>query len=260
MSDQRRSRLAGIRMALVSLALIGGLTTIPSAAAASVGWSSTLPTTGDVTVPAGVTVVLDTDLNLDGLTIEGRVLCGDRSVRIRARWILVKGVFRCGRPAERFTKRLTITLKGSSSADFGGRGDKYLVVVGGGRLELHGKVRRSWTTLAETAASGATTIRLADPAWRPGDRLVVAPTNYTLHQTEEVTVAARDGDVLTLAEPLEYEHFCGKERFRGATLVECAEVGLLTRNITIQGGPLSELSGQGGHAMFMAGSSVHLDG
>ena len=52
----------------------------------------------------------------------------------------------------------------------------------------------------------------------------------------------------------------GRSDSRGATLVECAEVGLLTRNITIQGGPSSELSGQGGHAMFMAGSSVHLDG
>ena len=225
----RRARLT-ILVIVVAASLLGA---VPAATAAT-GWAGNYPTTGDVTIPAGETVVLDTDLNLTSLTIDGIVECGTNAVKIKARWILVNGTFRCGTHDAPFKKRLTVTLTGSGNGNFT-YGDKYIVVPNGGRFELHGKRRRSWTTLEETASIGATTITLARAVWKPGDQLVIAPTNYEMDQAEVVTVASRTGNVVTLTEPLAWEHYCGTDKYAGKTITECAEVGLLSHNIVIRG-------------------------
>lgn len=246
---------------LVALALFAGLIVgTPSAGAATVNWSASFPTTGNVTVPKGTTAVLDTNLSLDGLRIEGTVRCGDASVKIKARWILVtnSGVFECGTRAEPFRKKLTITLTGSGNGNFNGFGDKYFV-VNGGRLDLHGRRTTSWTRLAKTAKAGDTSIVLDKPVWGAGKRLVIAPTNYWLEQTEDVRVVARDGRTLMLAEPLEREHYCGSETYHGRTLLECAEVGLLSHNITIAGNLASADTRIGGHMMFRPNSKIRIE-
>ena len=130
------------RAALVALTLMTSLA-IPAGGAsaeAEVNWSDAFPTTGNVTIPVGTTVILDTNLDLTGLTINGTVKCGDTSVHLEARYILVNGTFRCGTHRDRFTKTLTITLNGTGNGDFHGYGDKYLVVAGG-NLNLHGAKR-----------------------------------------------------------------------------------------------------------------------
>ena len=85
----RRTRPAIMAILVATSMLVAA----PSAAAAS-NWSDSYPTTGNVTMPAGETVTLDTDLTLTGLQIDGTVRCGDQSVKIKARWILVNGDFR----------------------------------------------------------------------------------------------------------------------------------------------------------------------
>lgn len=87
-------------------------------------------------------------------------------------------------------------------------GTKVLGVVEGGTIELHGKVSGqyfsyllisflffffkitkqtlsnhtigpSWTNLGATAAKGATSITLRETvSWKPGDRIVLASTDY----------------------------------------------------------------------------------
>jgi cell migration-inducing and hyaluronan-binding protein len=255
----RRANLVAVL--LLTLAAMAPAIPASGAPEAAVDWSDEFPTTGNVTIPASRTVVLDTNVNLDGLTIAGTVLCGDRAVSIKARWILVTGTFRCGTHPERFTKRLTITLTGAGNGDVNGYGDKYIAVADGGVFELHGRQRETWTRLAKTAQAGSTTLRLATKTdWKAGDRLVVAPTNYYIHQTEQVQVASRRGSLVTLTAPLSRQHFCGTDRYAGKRVTECAEVGLLTHNIVIEGNGASESSRIGGHLISLAGSRVRIEG
>jgi len=253
MRRQRRTALVAL---VVAVALLVPLT----ATAASGTWSELLPTSGDVVVPAGTEVVLDTDVDLEGLRIDGTVRCGSQKVEIRARWILVNGRFECGTADEPYRRRLTIVLTGPGTGNFNGYGDKYLVVAAGGELLLHGKSRRTWTTLAEPARPGDTKIVLAKPLGTVGDWIALAPTNYRLEQAEAARIAVKDGAVLTLEAPLGEEHWCGEDAYAGRTLVECAEVGLLTHKIQIKGDPGSDTAGLGGHAMFLEGSTVHIEG
>ena len=246
-------------VAVAALTVASVLTALPAGAASS-AWSDSLPTSGAVVVPAGADVTLDTDLALTTLVIDGTVRCGDVSVEIRARWILVNGRFLCGTPRARYTGDLTITLTGPGTGSFQGFGDKFIAVPDGGRLELHGAKKRSWTRLASTASPGDTVIHLEDAVWRPGDRIVLAPTNYEPDQAEVATIVSRSGTRVTLAEPLRFEHYCGTDAFGRRTVTECAEVGLLTHNITIQGNPASDTTGLGGHMMFLADSRVRMQG
>ena len=248
-----------LRMAVVVGALtLAHVLVAPQAGAASSPWSESLPTTGDVVVPAGVEVVLDTDLVLETLVIDGTVRCGGASVSIEARWILINGAFECGTRRTAYTGELTITLTGPGTGDHHHAGDKFIAVTPGGRLDLHGERRRTWTHLTEPAQPGDSRIHVADPVWGPGDRIVIAPTNYEADQAETAVVIARTGTRLTLAEPLRWQHWCGTDTFGRRQITSCAEVGLLTHNITIQGDAASEATGIGGHMMFMPDTTVRL--
>lgn len=81
--------------------------------------------------------------------------------------------------------------------------------MAGGTLELYGKVYGpTWTSLGQTAEIGATTLTLAENVnWRVGDKLVIASTDYWVDQTEERTVTAVSGSVVTIDKPLVNRHF-----------------------------------------------------
>lgn len=253
------SRRRGVWLATLAMAGTLLLPAVGAQARSEVNWSEALPTTGTVTIPPGTTVVLDTDLDLTGLIVNGTVRCGTTSVAIDARYILVNGTFRCGTHQSRFTNRLTITLTGPGNDDFFSYGDKYLTVAGG-RLELHGERRVPWTRLTATAPRGATTLHLENHDWRVNDAIVVSSTDFRPEQAEELKITAVNGNTVTLDRPLEYMHYCGTETHRGRQVTECAEVGLLTRNITIRGNLASETTQIGGHAMFLSGSRIRVEG
>jgi hypothetical protein len=59
--------------------------------------------------------------------------------------------------------------------------------------------------------------------------------------------------VATLARPLRFSHWGQLQRYGGRTLDERGEVGLLTRNLRIQGDPAGEAAGFGGQVMVMGG-------
>ena len=63
-----------------------------------------------------------------------------------------------------------------------------------GQLDLHGIPRRiTWTRLASTALTNATSIHLQDPVldWVPGDQIVIAPTGKDGNETEVRTISVR---------------------------------------------------------------------
>lgn len=233
-----------------------------AADAATKTWAGNFPKTGNVTIPSGTTVTLDTDVALSSLTVNGELICGNRNLALSANWIMVNGLFQCGTPAAPYTKNLDIRLTGADTgADVMGMGNKFLGAMAGGKIVLQGEKRNGWTRLAATAPKGARKVTLKDAAgWRVDDRIVIVSTDFQADHAEERRIKAIAGNVVTLASPLEYEHWCKSDTYNGKTIEECAEVGLLSRNIVIHGDALSKNAGFGGHMMIMKGSSAQLDG
>ncbi len=152
--------------------------------------------------------------------------------------------------------------------------DGFLMTARGGRLEMYGQDKISFTKLAETAEAGHTEIlvhnvierNFSDGAsdkngfitsaeddgelnWTVGDKIVVTSTDYDYLQFSRATISdiidVGDGtSVLALDQPLSYRHFGEIETYQVPTpeggfteksLDMRAEVALLSRNIVIQG-------------------------
>jgi cell migration-inducing and hyaluronan-binding protein len=236
----------------------------------AIGWSNAsawpgghIPVAGDsVVIPAGSTIKLDlSPPALHSLTIEGTLTFDNVDLTLTTGWILVRGALKIGSQSNPYTRRALITLTGTGAAnspDVAGMGNKVLGVTGS--IDIHGSTRGGWTRLRTTAALGATRLDLVDnPGWKVGDRLAVASSDYSQDKFEEVEVTAVSGDAITLAAPLKYEHFGEIVSVSGTSVDERAEVGLLTRNITIQG-DTGTTPGYGGHIMIMAGAIAHIEG
>jgi hypothetical protein len=131
------------------------------------------------------------------------------------------------------------------------------IMISGGTLNLHGDRTNTWTKLASTAKAGSTSIEVLNAAgWRVGDEIVLASTDFDPRQAERRTIAAINGNKLTLDKKLDYMHF-GKITF---DVDERGEVGLLTRNIKVQASADAEQSFFGGHIMAMPSSKVFVEG
>lgn len=215
-----------------------------------------------VTIPAGRTVLLDVSPPpLASLQVDGNLVFAEQELSLTTGWIVVHGKLEIGSEERPFRSRARILLTASDAGEnVMGMGTRMIGVMGG-RLEIHGEPRQGWTRLRATAAAGSATLELVDaPAWRAGDRLVVASTDYDPARAEEVVVASVSGRTVTLQAPLRYAHWGELQSFGGRTLDQRAEVGLLTRNITIEGEEGAEVTGFGGHIMVMSGSTAHVQG
>jgi hypothetical protein len=226
-----------------------------------------VPTAGEaVTIPAGRVVLLDVSPPpLRSLLLNGSLVFDRRDLELRADWIMVHGpaVLQIGTPERPFTNRATITLTGRPSDESAmGMGTKTLGVMMGGKLEIFGEPRLTWTRLAATAAPGATTITLAEPpGWRVGERIVIASTALDPTQAEERLIAAVNGATLTLDRPLQHRHWGTIQRFDDGRVQsdQRAEVGLLSRNIVIQGDERSAADSFGGHLMVMGADPSRIE-
>ena len=69
-----------------------------------------------------------------------------------------------------------------------------------------------------------------------------------------MTIQGIGGTGVTLTQPLLYSHYGEVQIYEGNTVDERAEVGLLTRNVLIQGDSASSAGGFGGHMMGMGGT------
>jgi hypothetical protein len=132
-------------------------------------------------------------------------------------------------------------------------GSKALGVFG--TLEMHGLPRDVyWTRLSATVDAGQTVIEVeenvaigSDGDWKVGDEIVIASTTFEARQAEVVKISQVTNKVITLEAPLQYKHTSilhtlddGREYRLGA------EVGLLTRNVKIQGAdnPVGSITNQ----------------
>src|SRR5690606_30558262 len=236
-------------------AVKGGLWSDPSV------WSGgAVPREGDiVTIGQGMDVVLDVSPPaLNGLNIDGKLsFASDRDLELTTEWILLRGELEIGTEENPHTRNATITLTDNvRDENIMGMGDRGIMIIGG-KLNLHGDRKNSWTKLAKTAEKGATRIEVLDASeWRVGDEIVLASTDFNPRQAEKRRIVRIRGNVITLDRPLEWMHF-GEITYG---VDERGEVGLLTRNIRIQASADAEESWFGGHIMAMAGSTMTVSG
>jgi hypothetical protein len=220
-----------------------------------------VPVAGDkVTIGRDKHVVLDVSPPaLGGLSIDGKLTFSNSAdLELTTEWIMVHGELAIGSEASPHTRKATITLTDNVKGEdvMGGMGDRG-IMLSGGTLHLHGDRTNTWTKLASTANAGSTSIQVLNAAqWRVGDEIVLASTDFNPRQAERRTIAAINGNTITLDQKLDYMHF-GKITF---DVDERGEVGLLTRNIKIQASDDAEQSFFGGHIMAMPSSHMYVEG
>jgi cell surface hyaluronidase len=250
--------------------------------------SGTLPGSGDtVVIPVGSSVLLDGQHEARNVEVHGELHCDDADISLSTGAVLVMGRFVCGAPTSPYLHAFTLTLTCPASHataphdDFMGMGDKVVGAMGSGVIELHGEPRSSRSQLRQSAAAGTSVLHLSTATdWRIGDRVVVAPTRWTTQDgltTDESEVfeiidmvEGSSGGIKALGQNiyldrlLAYPHYGDTKTYtNGAgdtswTLDERAEVGLLNRNIVVQGDTASTADSYGGHMMSMDESSVHV--
>ncbi|WP_218081586.1 G8 domain-containing protein [Anthocerotibacter panamensis] len=234
-------------------------------------WGGVLPQAGSVvTIPAGQTVLLDiSPPALKSLTVQGQLTFDKRDLNLTSDWIMVMGSgseLRIGTEQAPYRNRAVITLTGNdTTVNVMGMGNKFLGAMGGGLINIHGVTKTSWARLNSNAAIGSRQISLDRGVnWQPGDRIVLASTNFNPYEAEVTTITginkSRTNATLNLATPLTYLHWGQNQTYGGRTLDERAEVGLLNRNILIQGDSTSVDNGFGGHLMVMVGSKAYVEG
>jgi autotransporter-associated beta strand protein len=246
---------------------------LSAVAVASGNWSNTATWGGalpgveeDVTIPAGITVILDANVECGGILVEGRLEVQRANRTLLCDSLLVQGasaVFEVGTAASRFLQSFTLTLKGlSTESPLPSMGAKLLGAHNGGTLQIHGRDRVEWTRLAVNAAAGATSLTLAEPVdWEVGDSILVTSSRASWNEAETRAITAVSPDLRTVsfAPGLTYLH-------NGSTITKTrssdgkswtadlrSEAGLLSRNVKIQGDAASETAGFGGHIMVMNG-------
>ncbi len=220
-------------------------------------WGGHVPSAGDhVVIPSGKTIILDVSPPpLASIDVQGTLSFADnRDLDVVAGSITVHGLFQVGTHESPYKRHASITLTSSG----GDMGMKSIDVGKAGVLEMHGlRPGVDWERLSATAQAGSTSIRMEKAAkWKTGDHIVIASTDFDPHQAEEVTVTAVQGKIVEFTPALQFMHY-GEVLPSGVD--ERAEVGLLTRNILVQGDIASDADEMGGEIMVTAGGKAHLE-
>ena len=114
----------------------------------------------------------------------------------------------------------------------------------------------SWVELAAMSSPGDTSIVVdARVDWKVHDEIVITPTDYDAHEAEVKRVVSTEafGDltIIVLDSALKHQHYAENTTFYGEKSMRMrAKVGLLTRNIVIQGG-----DGQGENVPYQTWNS-----
>jgi len=247
-------------------------------------WNINPSETTDVIIPNGMAIAVLHSVHAKSISVEGELLSIQNSdVRIHTDRIFVhqNGYVEFGQEHATYQNHAVINLTGDSTdPDFihgaHNMGTKCIGVMG--QLQIHGNNKQSHGLLAETAIAGESSIivsgfsseaiNLQDEIL---DQVVIASTNYDMNEAEVHTVVGvmdlGNGYLqLNLMQPLTYSHFGELQEFSSSlngnswTLDERAEVGILTKNIVIQGDESSETDLFGGHIMIMMNGQAHVDG
>ena len=220
-----------------------------------------METTGDsIWIQQGQRIVLDADVKVYMLIVQGALEFDRKNVNLDANYIFVfGGSFTVGTETEPFLQRAVITLHGSpSSQEIPVYGAKTLSCRFC-TLDLHGQPLlggRTHTKLARTAKAGSYELWLEEPVdWAPGSAIAVTSTHYNgtfeTFSTPVTTAVDQGGYRLLLSTPLRYDHLGETKYVAGGHSFEFrANVALLSRNVIVQGDTLSTLDKHGAHIML----------
>jgi hypothetical protein len=178
---------------------------------------------GLVTIPASSSLIVGEnaagiEIAVTGMNVLGNLIIGSVTCRIETP---VTITLHGSRPSSVVPNAPAVTYKGIS--------------VEGGTIHIHGKrYFRTWTRLATPALPGATQLVLQHSVnWEPGQTIVLVTTamkdSREWHQNEVLTIVSVSGGgtTVTVDKPILHKH--------AANAGYQAEVGLLSRMITIQG-------------------------
>lgn len=138
-------------------------------------------------------------------------------------------------------------------------------VLSHGEVEIHGSEKNAFSKVIDDPMAGDTKLALAEIpiGWQVGDTIVLTGTHkkgwsfnqyndlgHKGTQDEEVTITAINGNVITIDQPLRYDHDTPRDDLK-------AYVANMSRNVTIasQGGDDVPVH-QRGHVMFMHNDDV----
>jgi hypothetical protein len=133
-----------------------------------------------------------------------------------------------------------------------------------GVIDIHGAPRtRVWTFGGAPAPQGSTiVITREDVDWQPGEHIVVSPTGYQAGEAEERIIVAVNGPRnVTVDAPFAHTHDCftyASSEYGFSDTLICFEVGLLSRNVVLQGDEASTAEQFGMHTMAAMGAVFRL--
>lgn len=236
------------------------------------GGSAPVDPEEDIVISADTVVTLDTHVECGQILVHGRLVVERADRYLTCDSVVVHGSgaeFEAGTNANRFTHRFLLTLKGERSETFGTGGARALMAMMGGTINIHGEDRVEWTHLGENAAALSNSIRMSEAVdWRAGDEILICSSRTNWNEAEKVRITSVSGDgfTVTLGSPLAYPHTGVVKTYLRTTPAKQwtadlrAEVGLLSRNIKIQGAADSVSPGHanedfGAHIMIHGASS-----
>ena len=216
-----------------------------------------IPREGDtVILTRGRNVILNVSPpKLFFMLIDGGLIFDDsQDINLDLQYILIRGGrLQIGTKSAPFIHKATITLHGNrSTIPLPVYGTKN-IAVRGGDVHLFGQPKYpTWTRLSATVDAGATSIYLRETPvnWNIGDEIVIAPGSYDFMEYEVRVIKSVVGNHISFDTPLRWHHFGDIEIHGGHSIDMSIEVGILTRNIVIQGDSESWRQKFGAHMIF----------
>jgi hypothetical protein len=208
------------------------------------------PTDAEIVIPVGTSMLIsgnsvdpDTVLPVIHIPQGSELVFDDHNITLRTIGFKVYGNLIAGTRNCRLSNRINIVLYGNRS-EYALPAPSYykgIFVGGSGMLSVHGqRYFPTWTRLSSTARINDSFIFVQDLVnWRPGQTIVITTTEVKdardWHRNElavikkvyKVSSLGPNISAIELEGKIQYKHYAGNEYQ--------AEVGLLSRNIVIQG-------------------------
>lgn len=227
-----------------------------------------------VLVPAGSAVAIGGRRVAATVEVTGDLVAEHVDGALVSAWVLVHTAgahFEVGLAAHTFPADFALTLIGQPGAPtIPGHGTKFLIAMDGGRIDMHGTPKTSWTKL--TSLSGATIRVLDRRGWQVGDQVLLVASKWmssidtAQEQRSEVraitAINPTTGDITLASAPAEFHCAAAPTTYTNPqgsaswVVDERAEVGMLSHNVRVQGDPLDSTPTNlfGAHVMMMNGT------
>lgn len=242
----------------------------------------------DIVIPDdGNIYQITADANCGLITVQGTLKCADGAIAaVEADGIMISGPnanLICGTATNRFNGKLSFTI-GNNRAfpNHPHHGERAVVVMNGGTLELHGQIAKArFSRLTQDALKGDTSMSVENAfGWEQDDQILVTTTSTYPDQTELLHLGddcpggtcAIAGAAVPPTGPLGLEYFhygSGQQTYIGAgengqdlTVDMRAFVANVQRNIKVRGANDSYWVSEdpkGAHLMIMPGAAAYVD-